>query len=210
MLWTEQIDAYCERLGPGLWAEPLNAVTNLAFLVAALVMWRRTGGQGLGGLLSVALALIGICSGLFHTLATVWAGAADSGAILLFVLIYLYAANRRFAGLAPWAAFAAVLAALPVLAALGWLFSQLPALGSSAGYAPVAVLILTYAAGLARRRPRAARGLAIGAGILTLSLIFRTLDMAVCASVPPGTHFLWHLLNALMLGWMIEVWRRAG
>jgi hypothetical protein len=23
-----------------------------------------------------------------------------------------------------------------------------------------------------------------------------------------GTHFLWHILNALMLGWMIEVYRR--
>jgi hypothetical protein len=27
----DPIDAYCERLGPGLWAEPLNALTNLAF-----------------------------------------------------------------------------------------------------------------------------------------------------------------------------------
>ena len=31
------LDLYCERLGPGLLAEPLNAVTNGAFLVAA---WR--------------------------------------------------------------------------------------------------------------------------------------------------------------------------
>jgi hypothetical protein len=23
-----------------------------------------------------------------------------------------------------------------------------------------------------------------------------------------GTHFLWHILNGLMLGWMIEVYRR--
>jgi hypothetical protein len=25
---------------------------------------------------------------------------------------------------------------------------------------------------------------------------------------PLGTHFGWHLLNAVMLGWMIEVYRR--
>jgi hypothetical protein len=37
----DPIDAYCERLGPGLWAEPLNALTNLAFIVAALICaWR--------------------------------------------------------------------------------------------------------------------------------------------------------------------------
>ena len=37
MAWTDPIDAYCERLGPGFWAEPLNAWTNLAFLLAALL-----------------------------------------------------------------------------------------------------------------------------------------------------------------------------
>jgi len=26
--------------------------------------------------------------------------------------------------------------------------------------------------------------------------------------LPMGTHFLWHLLNAAMLGWMIEVYAR--
>jgi hypothetical protein len=29
------IDLYFERLGPGFWAKPLNAVTQIAFLVAA-------------------------------------------------------------------------------------------------------------------------------------------------------------------------------
>ena len=31
---------YCERTGPGLCDEPLNAVTNAAFLVAAWAVWR--------------------------------------------------------------------------------------------------------------------------------------------------------------------------
>ena len=34
--WLTPIDNYCERLGPGLWAEPLNAATNGAVLAAAL------------------------------------------------------------------------------------------------------------------------------------------------------------------------------
>jgi hypothetical protein len=41
-----------------------------------------------------------------------------------------------------------------------------------------------------------------------LSLVFRSLDEIVCPAVPLGTHFLWHILNAVMLGWMIEVYRR--
>jgi hypothetical protein len=77
-------------------------------------------------------------------------------------------------------------------------------------YLPVPILILGYAALLRRRAPGAARGLAIGAGILGVSLVFRTVDQAVCGVVPVGTHFLWHVLNAVMLGWMIRVLVRNG
>jgi hypothetical protein len=72
----------------------------------------------------------------------------------------------------------------------------------------VPLLILVYAVLLRRRLPQVARGLAIGAGLLIASLTFRTLDLPLCGAVPFGTHFMWHILNGLMLGWMIEVYRR--
>jgi hypothetical protein len=72
-------------------------------------------------------------------------------------------------------------------------------------YVPVPILIAAYAVALRHRRPEAARGLAIGAGILAASLVFRTLDAGICPAFPLGTHFLWHVLNAVMLGWMIGV-----
>jgi hypothetical protein len=50
--------------------------------------------------------------------------------------------------------------------------------------------------------------MALGAVLLLVSLAFRTLDEPMCGRVPLGTHFMWHLLNAVMLGWMIEVYRR--
>ena len=40
--------------------------------------------------------------------------------------------------------------------------------------------------------------LAAGA-VLAVSLTFRTVDPAVCPAFPLGTHFLWHLLNGLVL-----------
>ena len=43
MNWAENIDLYCERTGPGLWAEPLNALSNLAFIAVAVILWRRAG-----------------------------------------------------------------------------------------------------------------------------------------------------------------------
>src|SRR4028119_1789482 len=94
----ERIDAYCERLGPGLWAEPVNALTNAAFLVAAVLMWRRWPGEPLARALSAVLFLIGLGSFWFHTLATPWAAAADTLPILLYILLYVFAAHRRVWG----------------------------------------------------------------------------------------------------------------
>ncbi len=87
-------------------------------------------------------------------------------------------------------------------------FDALPFFTISSFYWPVPLLIAAYAVALRHRHPATARGLGLGAGILTLSLIFRSLDDPLCPHVPTGTHFLWHILNAVMLGWMIEVYRR--
>ena len=206
----EPIDAYCERLDASYWAEPLNALTNAAFLIAAMVMWVRTRGMHLpfAPLLIALLTAIGVGSFLFHTHAQRWAGLTDVIPILLFILAYLYTANRAFLGLRPMPALGLTALFIPYAAALVPVFSMVPGLGSSAGYAPVPLLILIYAALLARRAPATARGLAIGAGVLIVSLTARTLDGPLCSAIPVGTHFLWHVLNGLMLGWMIEVYRR--
>jgi len=208
--WARYIDAYCERTDPGLWAEPLNAVSNLAFLIAAWVMWRRVRGAGLplAQLLVGVLAIIGVSSALWHTLALGWAGAADSGSILVFILIYVYAANRHYLGWPVWAAGLGTLAFVAYVQAGTMLFALLPFFRISAFYWPVPVAILIYAAVLRAGAQRTAIGLVIGAGILSASLVFRSLDTPLCVSLPMGTHVLWHLLNAAMLGWMIEVYRR--
>ncbi|MCM2562697.1 ceramidase [Lutimaribacter sp. EGI FJ00015] len=208
MDWTRQIDSYCERLGPDYWAEPVNALTNLAFIIAAAILWPQVRGLPLARALCAVLAVIGVGSWLFHTHATAWAAMADVLPILGFILLYIYTANRAYWGLRPWPALGLTALFFPYAAVTVPLFQMVPGLGSSAGYAPVPLLILVYALLLRRRLPRVSRGLAIGAGILVVSLFFRTIDMQVCRAVPTGTHFLWHVLNATMLGWMIAVYRR--
>ena len=210
MDWFASIDGYCERLGPAYWAEPVNAVTNLAFLVAAAVMaWRLRGVQlPLANAMVVLLAVIGIGSYLFHTHAQGWAALADTTPILAFILVYLYASSRDYLRLSkPWSLVSVGLF-FPFAAVLVPLFAQVPVLSPSAGYLPVVVLIAGYAVVLARRAPETASGLALGAGLLFVSITLRSLDMPLCESWPVGTHFAWHLLNGLLLGWMIEVYRR--
>lgn len=208
MSWTDPIDAYCERLGPEYWAEPVNAVTNAACVIAAAVLWPRLRGLPLGRALAVVLAVIGVGSYLFHTHANRLTALMDVLPILLYILLYIYTANRAYWGLRLWPALGLTAAFIPYAAATVPLFALIPGLGSSAGYAPVPLLILIYAWLLRRRLPDVARGLAIGAAILIASLTFRTLDEPLCGLIPMGTHFLWHILNAVMLGWMIEVYRR--
>lgn len=205
MDWLTPVDGYCERLAPGLWAEPVNALTNLAFVLVGLWMFGRCRGLAMGQVLAAVLVAIGIGSGLFHTFANRLTGLMDVLPILAFILIYIYAATRDFLGARPWLAGLAVVGFLPFAAATVPLFAMVPVLGVSAGYWPVVAMIVMYAAVL---RGAVGRGLAIGAAILTASLVARSVDEVLCDVLPLGTHFLWHLLNAVMLGWMIEVWRR--
>jgi hypothetical protein len=153
--------------------------------------------------LSKACAVVG-------GIATPWAAAADVLPILGFILLYVWAAHRRYWGQGRLVAGLFTAATVPWIAALAPAFALLPGLRVSAVYWPVPLLILLHAGLLRRRLPAVARGLAAGAGILVVSLAFRSLDGALCDALPFGTHFLWHLLNALMLGWMIEVLGRHG
>lgn len=209
MGWTTPVDSYCERLGPGLWAEPLNASTNLAFALAAWVMWRRTEAMPYGRALCAVLFAIAIGSGLFHTVAERWAGLADVVPILVFILVFLWAVNREVWRMGRAAAVLATVLFIPYAAGAAALIGRAaPWIGTSAGYVPVVLLIAGYAAALAPRARAFARDLSIGACVLALSIAARALDMPLCPVWPLGTHFLWHLLNALMLGWMIEALRR--
>ena len=60
--YLSEIDGYCERLTPAYWAEPVNALTNLAFVLVALVMWQRSAGLPRARGLAVILGLIGFGS----------------------------------------------------------------------------------------------------------------------------------------------------
>lgn len=205
---TQHVDGYCERLDPSFWSEPINAITNAAFIIAAIYMWRRSDGLLLAKLLCIVLFAIGVGSFLFHTFAQAWAGIADVLPIILYILVYIFAATRDFWNQRAWIAGLAVVLFFPYAALLTPLFAQIPGFESSSAYGPVPLLIFAYAFGLRNRARETAKGLAIGASIVCLSLFFRSIDEPLCNVLPFGTHFLWHILNGIALGWMIEVYRR--
>lgn len=213
MDWTAPIDIYCERLGPGLWAEPVNAMTNLAFPLAALagaVAARRAGlRQPALWALIVLAALIGVGSFLFHTHATPWAALTDVAPIWGFVLLYLVTFATRVAAVRPLPlVLGSVLALAALIAATAALRALLgpeavAALNGSEQYAPALLALMVFAALLHHRRDPLAPHIAAATGVFALSLAFRTADAHVCTAVPLGTHFLWHLLNATVIGLLL-------
>lgn len=210
MDWMQQIDAYCERTDFSFWSEPLNALTNLFYLAGGVGMYLRVRRDGLplAVLMSVLLALIAVGSFLFHTVATVWASTADTTPIGLFILAYLYAVNRDMLSLPWWGAALGTAAFVPYAAIMVPLLDRLPFLHISNFYWTVPLLLLAISPLVARTSPQSARGLLIGAGLLCVSICIRSVDQTLCAVFPIGTHFLWHSLNAIMLPWMIETYRR--
>ncbi|MFZ1301504.1 MAG: ceramidase domain-containing protein [Candidatus Microsaccharimonas sp.] len=196
------VDIYCERLGPSFWAEPLNAVTNASFLIAAWLAWRLIGHRRCGGALQARVlvtlvATIGIGSFLFHTVAVRWAALADVIPIFIyqspFLVFYLHqVAKARPLFVVCW--FLAFLA-------VSFGFGALPGrwLNGSLSYASA----LLFIAGLGiyhwkagQHRPRF---LIIASGVFIVSLVFRSIDMSVCDHLSIGTHLVWHLLNGVVL-----------
>ena len=195
MDWTQPLDGYCERHDPGFWAEPVNALTNGAFLFAALVMAIRLRGSGqtIAWALTLLLSASGIGSFLFHTYAQPWAAAADVIPIVGFVLLYIFAASRDFLGLSTARSALVLLGFLCAVPVLVPLLSHVPVLGVSSAYLPVPLMIILYAI-LLRDQPVLALGLATGAGILLVSLSFGSFVRMLCYTVPLWSHFLFHIL----------------
>ena len=208
MYLSQSIDIYCERLDVGIWAEPINAVTNFAFILAAIIMWIRCKNLVEGRVLAFLLFSIGCGSFLFHTFAQTWAAILDVTPILIFILTYIYAANRRFLVWSKRMSITGVILFLPYQFLVVSILSSIQFFGSSAQYVPVAILIFFYSALLHKSKTNLSRELFVGATILSLSIFARTIDEPLCLIVSVGTHFIWHILNAIMLAWMIEVLRR--
>lgn len=211
--WFAPVMAYCERLDTGFWAEPLNAVSNGAFLAAAGVavlrerMNRHRDPAAL--VLAGLVAVVGIGSFLFHTLANRWSMMADVIPIGLFIYAYLLLALRRFLGLPASGAAAITLAFAAFNLTFGTLVDSVLGRSSAAlsngsiDYVPavLALVVVGSLLALARAPARREAGLSLLgiAALFLLSLTFRTIDRSACVVHPGGTHFLWHLLNAVVL-----------
>ena len=225
MILGEHVFLYCERgTSTALSAEPINAVSNIAFILAALMglqllEWRPREQQTLDHFLLIGLvALIGIGSFAFHLFATQETELLDVIPIAVFTLVYLGFALNRFLGVPPgWM----VLLVIGFTALMGaatqvrcWdggvglagpdVQGAKPCLNGSVFYLPALGALIVVGLLLEERRHRAAPYVLWAAAIFAVSLTLRSLDIALCDKLllegrKVGTHAAWHVLNALAL-----------
>ncbi len=195
---------YCERTSAAWNAEPLNAVSNIAFFIAAWAAWRlqrRRPNFALDGavrLLCVIVGVVGAGSFTFHTVATRWAEWADVIPILVFMIVYCWAILTAFFR---WPVVLKALATFVLFGSTFYLESDEfeKVLWGGAMYLPTLAFLMAVGAGIGRRDASAGKPFFLAAALFALSFAGRTIDMPICSSLPVGTHYFWHIFNATVL-----------
>ncbi len=207
------LTVYCERAGvTGLLAEPFNAFTNAGFLLAAALIWRELiHNEALSPrrqwdivVLTAIVFMIGLGSAAWHVWPIRATLLADVIPITIFIHGFIAAFMVRVMGLS-WG-WALAIVGLYVAASFSVPSLLSPrALEGTAAYLPAyTALVLTTAVLFWLKKPeRGAMLLAIA--LWTPSLTLRAIDGEVCGAFPLGTHFAWHLLNAMVLYTLLRV-----
>lgn len=215
---SQKVDLYCERSDFGFWAEPINAVSNFGFLIVGVwglsLFLRSTdlnrASRMPGVILSSLCCLIGVGSFWFHTEASYLSQLGDLIPIFAFCMLYLWHAVKNELH---WSNAKATIGAVTLAGSMSTTPFVLPKdfINGSGLYLPVwgALFGLTLAAFLKKNptsAPAKSKVLWTGAiSVFTLSLFFRSVDISWCDGFRHGTHFIWHVLNAVLLGLLLKL-----
>lgn len=190
---------YCERSGHELFAEPLNAISNIAFILAGFGIYKLLQKNKIyqaeyKGVI-LLIFLVGLGSFLWHTTRNQYTlfldaiPAALSVALITYLLLSKLIGNKLFALLAV----ALLLPSRFLISSFAPtdFISSLIRNGINA-----AVFLVIIVCAFKKYGNIAFEGLIVLA-IYLLAITMRTIDLEVCSTISVGTHFLWHIFNAL-------------
>jgi len=204
---TNFLDHYCERTLPQLWNEPLNVLTNIAFLAVFYPVLRslqklsRENDMPLWDLwiLTGFIAFVGIGSATWHVLASSWALWADRIPILLFISLYLVSCLLRVFNMSLIVALSALVLFHTVNTLVQFMFPAYT-MNGSLFYIPTLVILFVMTILLWLKRNKSIRKYFLSACVLfSVAIIFRSIDLVACDIIPTGTHYIWHLLIAFTM-----------
>jgi len=197
--WFDSVDIYCERLEASFWAEPINAISNLSFIVAGFFLWRLRSSHS--KLIATLVILIGLSSFSFHTFANRLTGLLDVLTIALYLLTFAFLIPKQWSRNSILIQLGSVLLLILSIVLAQLLISHLkpalpwlpPGVYLGAWLALIVFALVTQYSNLS-----AAHFLWMAVIVFPTSLLSRQIDMPLCDSIG-GSHWLWHLLNGLTL-----------
>lgn len=200
----KELDFYCERTSSLFWAEPLNTFSNIFFVLAGLYVLNRTFRvRNLSNLvwlraLSVIVVIVGVGSFLFHVYANTWSLLADMIPILAFMALYLSFILRKAFKVSLILTLIFVSAFIVTTLLIDQSFLKLYFNGSTT-YFPAWMASCFIAQALYPKNMELSENIYGATFVLGISLFFRSVDMMFCDITISGTHYLWHMLNAVVL-----------
>lgn len=208
----DYLDRYCERIHPQWWTEPLNITSNLAFLIVAIMLWhqysrnwpRHSLTRWDLQLLILLVFVIGIGSTMWHISAEFWALLADQVPIILFINLYLISCLYRV--------FQLRIVTILLIFTLYHITNTglqllLPDqfLNGSIFYLPTLVFLLIITFTTYVSRTILFKPFLVSAMLFLVALVFRTIDLEICGQFVIGTHFIWHILIAITIFYLMRV-----
>ena len=197
--WFNSVDIYCERLDASFWAEPINAITNLSFIVAGFFIWRLRTPRS--NLLAILMILIGLGSFSFHTFANRLTGLFDVLVIALYLVAFAFLIPKQWSRSSIFIQLGSVLLLIISIVfsqlLIGYLKPPFPWLPPGIYLGAWFALFIYTLSSQFLNKP-AARYLWLAVIVFPFSLLSRQLDMPFCDFIG-GAHWLWHLLNGLTL-----------
>ena len=188
---------YCERVGNKFYAEPVNAISNIAFFVSAFFIYRLLKKHNIKSFvywfLFVLLLLVGTGSLLYHSFRNPFTLALDAIPIYIFFLTFIYVLLERLTKSR----------SVPVFLLVGFFVVQILAsyafpdfLSGSIRHVVNGITFFGLLVWLYQKYDRLDPYLIAAFLVYILAIVFRSIDNSICAMLPIGTHFLWHIFNA--------------
>jgi uncharacterized membrane protein len=201
------LSMYCERAGDAHWfAEPLNFISNIAYIIASVAAYRHYRAYTQKNppkhdvlALILLLGIVGIGSGLWHSLALPWTMYGDIIPIMLFVLMYFGVFLTRELKFHAKGLILFYIGFIVTHLSNKQIFAEQIQQGSTLMYLPPLLAITAMMYERYNHNKQDMKRAFTAVAYLVAAMFFRSSDLIVCDHASIGTHFLWHICTAIAL-----------
>ncbi len=191
---------YCERgVSKELLAEPINALTNIAFPIAGFLGYKLLKEKGIKSkelrALPWILSAVGFGSFLYHTARNSTTLIFDALPIYIFILYALFLTlnelfKSRVRSVLVLSGFIGVVALLTMYVPREFMNGSIRHI--------TAITFILFIGWIAVKKygTPVVKPFAGVIGLYACAIFFRSIDAWICTWIPVGTHFLWHVLSA--------------